>query len=98
MPVPTITAVGVASPSAHGHATTSTLTAARSTSPTVTLSGANDGTTPVLPSIPTTVQIKPTAAAIIITVGTNIPATLSAVLEMGAFVACASSTRSEERR
>ena len=77
LPVPTIIAVGVASPSAHGHAITSTLTAeinAWRKSP------------------PNTICPTKVAAAITRTLGTNTPETLSTTLCTGAFLFVASST------
>ena len=76
-PVPTITAVGVASPKAQGQAITST---------SVKTLRANEN------SFPAISQTAAAVTAIIITTGTKTPATLSAVFEMGAFLLCASST------
>ena len=76
-PVPTITAVGVASPKAQGQAITSTLVN--------TLSAKEI-------SLPAISHAAAVITAIVITTGTNTPATLSAVFEMGAFLFCASST------
>ena len=78
-PVPTMMAVGVARPKAHGQLMTSTEMAcvsARETSPAET-------------SIQTTNVTSATA----ITAGTKIPAILSATFSMGALVEVASSTR-----
>ena len=76
-PLPTIMATGVASPSAHGQLITSTDMPRASAYPNV---------------CPTSSQTIMVTAAMPITVGTNTPATLSAVLAMGAFVAAASLT------
>ena len=70
-PVPTITAVGVASPKAQGQAITSTL---------VNTFSAKEISFPAISHI--TVDIT----AMAITAGTKTPATLSAVFEMGAFL------------
>ena len=77
LPVPTIIAVGVARPSAQGHAITSTATN------TVT---AKDTLSPAIS------QPMQAIIAIIRTVGTNFAATTSASFAIGAFVPCASST------
>ncbi len=70
-------ATGVASPSAHGQLITRTV---------IALAIAN----PISPpAISHPVNVMP---AIIITVGTNIPDTLSAILAIGAFVDAASET------
>ena len=76
-PVPTISAVGVASPSAHGQAMISTATAAVK---------ANVAVSPV-PS-----QKPSVAAASAITIGTNTPETRSASRWTGALPVWASST------
>ena len=76
-PVPVITAAGVARPSAQGQAITSTDVHTRKI---------KDASAPAI------AHSMPAASAIPITVGTKMPATLSAVLEMGAFLPCASST------
>ena len=79
-PLPTIKAVGVARPSAHGHAMISTATAAVNESATrLTLS-------------PSTYQPMKVRIEIAITVGTNTLLTLSAKRCTGAFVDCASRT------
>ncbi len=77
MPVPTIIAVGVASPRAHGHDITST---------DIPIDNAND--TP----FPSKSHTKDVTTAIEITTGTNIPLTLSASFAIGAFDDAASST------
>ncbi len=77
-PVPTMIAVGVARPSAHGQAMTSTataLTSARAASPATHQVSANVN------------------AAITTTTGTKMPLTRSARRWMGAFDPCASATR-----
>ena len=68
-PVPTIIDVGVASPKVHGHAITST-----------------DTKNEIADTIPAPViyQIIPVIIAITITIGTKYPATMSAILEIGA--------------
>ena len=76
-PVPTITAVGVASPSAHGHEMTSTHTACESAAPT---------------SPATTIHTMKSSTASPMTTGTNTPDILSASFSTGAFVEVASST------
>ena len=76
-PVPTMMAVGVASPSAQGHAMTSTATKMVSTKEIS------------LP--PTTSHRSAATTAMHMTVGTKYPATRSASLEMGAFFPWASS-------
>ena len=76
-PVPTMMAVGVARPSAHGQETTSTDTA---------MVNANSGV------CPTASQTAAATTAIAMTIGTNTPATLSASLAMGALELVASST------
>ena len=78
-PLPTMIAVGVARPSAHGQATTSTATPVvreRARSPLETMYHTTD-----------------VNAATPITIGTKMPATVSASFCTGALVACASSTR-----
>ena len=77
-PVPTIMAVGVASPSAQGQDTTRTETA---------MVKANSKVAPK--NSHTMAEIT----AMVITTGTNTPATLSASLAMGALELVASSTR-----
>ena len=77
LPVPAISAAGVAKPSAHGQETTSTLTALfRALSAPA-------------PRIIHTIKVT---TAMPITDGTNIPATLSASFAIGTFVEFASST------
>ena len=76
-PVPAITAAGVASPSAHGHAITSTATA---------LSNACDQSPAASP------HANSVTLAMAITTGTNTALTLSTMRWIGAFLACASST------
>ena len=70
-------AVGVARPMAQGQAMTSTLVNTLSTKDT---------------SCPAISQTMAASTAIAITMGTKTPATLSAILEMGAFLPWASST------
>ena len=77
LPVPAMSAAGVASPKAHGHETTSTLTA---------IFIANEK------GLPTMSHTASATSAIHITTGTKIPATLSASFAMGTFVEFASST------
>ena len=77
-PVPTMMAVGVASPRAQGQAITSTEVNTRSTK---------------AKGCPAMAQAIAASTAMPMTVGTNTPATLSAVLEMGAFFPWASSTK-----
>ena len=77
-PVPTMMAVGVARPSAHGQETTSTDTA---------MVMANSKLAPHKS------QTAMAARAMAMTAGTNTPATLSASLAMGALEDVASSTR-----
>ena len=77
LPIPTISAVGVASPKAQGHAITSTATA-------------DCIACCSLPAM--SHHASPVTAAIAITAGTNTAATLSATLCTGAFEPCASST------
>ena len=77
-PVPTIIAVGVARPSAHGHDTTRTDTA-------IVSANSKDA--------PTMSHIIAADSAITITTGTNTPATLSASFAIGALELVASSTR-----
>ena len=79
MPLPTIIATGVASPSAHGQLITSTLIALASAKPKLS---------------PPSIHAAPAITAIIITAGTNTPDTLSAIFDIGAFVAAAFSTSS----
>ncbi len=78
LPVPTIIAVGVANPKAHGQAINNTETK------TVRI---NSGFCPAIS------QTKAAATAIAITIGTNIADILSASLAIGAFEFCVSSTR-----
>ena len=78
LPVPTIIAVGVASPSAHGQAITRT---------DINIVRENSNV-----SCPIKYQPNPEIRAIVITNGTNIPDTLSAKLAIGAFLPWASST------
>ena len=77
-PVPTMMAVGVARPRAQGQAITSTEVNTRSTKEK---------------GCPATAQAMAASSAMPMTVGTKTPATLSAVLEMGAFLPWASSTK-----
>ena len=77
MPLPTMMATGVASPSAQGHEMTRTAMA---------LSRAIETPTPLISH---TIM---TNSAIPMTVGTNIPETLSAIRAIGALVAAASLT------
>lgn len=70
-PVPTMIAVGVARPSAQGQAITSTEVNTLRTK---------------VKSFPAMAQITAASTAMAMTVGTKIPATLSAVREMGAFL------------
>ena len=70
-PVPTMIAVGVARPSAQGQAITSTEVNTLRTK---------------AKSFPAMAQITAASTAMAMTVGTKIPATLSAVREMGAFL------------
>ena len=77
MPLPTIMATGVASPRAQGHEITKTdMPRARAK----------------LRFCPETIQAIVTIIATIITNGTNIPETLSAIRAIGALVAAASET------
>ncbi len=78
LPVPTIMAVGVASPKAHGHEITKTETAYINDVPTL------------LEIIIQTIKV---ASAMPITTGTNMPLILSANFSMGALVLVASSTK-----
>ena len=77
-PVPTIIAVGVASPNAQGHAITNTDTKIVSTN---------------VNSYPRSIHTMEAITAIAITAGTKYPATTSANLDIGAFFPCASSIR-----
>ena len=77
LPLPTITATGVARPSAHGQLITSTEIPRASAYPKL---------------CPTASQTQNAINAITITQGTNTPDTLSAIFEIGAFVAEASLT------
>ena len=77
-PVPTMIAVGVARPSAHGQDTTSTDTAIVSANSNVA---------------PHSSHTTAATTAMAITTGTNTPATLSASLAIGALELVASSTR-----
>ena len=77
MPLPTIIATGVASPSAHGQLITSTEIPRANANPNV---------------CPASSQIIVVTTAIVITAGTNTPETRSAILAIGAFVAAASLT------
>ena len=70
-------ATGVARPSAQGQLTTSTAIPLASAYPN---------------GCPTNIQISVTITAIMMTIGTNIPDTLSAILAIGALVAAASLT------
>ena len=76
-PVPTMMAVGVANPRAQGQAMTSTDVNTRSTKEK---------------GCPAMAQMTAASSAMPMTTGTNTPATLSAVLEIGAFRPWASST------
>src|SRR5699024_1545580 len=78
LPVPTIIAVGVAKPKAHGQAITRT---------EMVIDKAN-----IHDSCPRKYQASPEIAAKPITMGTKIPDTLSANLAIGALDPCASST------
>ena len=77
MPLPTIIATGVASPSAHGQLITSTEIPRANANPNV---------------CPASSQTIVVTTAIVITAGTNTPETRSAILAIGAFVAAASLT------
>ena len=77
MPLPTMMATGVASPSAQGQLMTSTEIALARAKPTV------------CPARSHTISVT---MAMAITAGTNTPDTRSATLAMGAFVAAASLT------
>ena len=77
LPLPTIIATGVASPKAQGQLITRT---------EIPLAKANPTLSPIKSQ--TTIVI----IAIVITTGTNMPDTLSAILAIGAFVAEASLT------
>ena len=79
LPVPTIIATGVASPSAHGQLITKI---------EIAIENANSTVAPIASQMP------PAINAIMITAGTKIPAILSASLAIGAFEALASSTSS----
>ena len=70
-------ATGVASPSAHGQLITRTEIALASEYPT---------------GLHTSIQITNVTIAMLITIGTNTPDTLSATFAIGAFVAAASLT------
>ena len=76
-PLETMIATGVASPSAHGQLTTRTATALVNAYGT---------------GLPVRIHIKNTIKAMVMTEGTNIPETLSAIFAMGAFVEEASLT------
>ena len=78
MPVPTITAVGVASPNAHGHAMTSTAT--------------NRSIAGVNPSPTQSHHARNVTKAIPMTTGTNTLATASAMRWMGALLCCVACT------
>ena len=77
LPFPTIMATGVASPSAHGQLMTRTDTPLASANPKL---------------LPHAIHTIIVTTAIIITVGTNIPETLSATFAIGALPAAASLT------
>ncbi|MNY19054.1 hypothetical protein D3C86_1524700 [compost metagenome] len=77
LPTPTIIAVGVANPKAHGHAITNTVTAAR-----------RPCTKPLSP--PNTIHNTKVISAMPITTGTKIPAILSTSFCTGALLPCAS--------
>mmetsp|Transcript_8814 Transcript_8814/g.37270 ORF Transcript_8814/g.37270 Transcript_8814/m.37270 type:complete len:315 (+) Transcript_8814:2761-3705(+) len=88
-PVPTITAVGVARPSAHGHAMTSTVMANRKENRNVpSLSVHAVGTAPAFAAANHAIHV---AVAVATTNGTNLDETASAYAWMGAFDVCASS-------
>ncbi len=98
MPLPTIRAVGVASPSAQGHAITSTAIMAARASVTAPSVGSTHGSTRLAarrtarngPGMTShMVSVKPAMTS---TVGTKIPVTLSANSWMGTLVPWASST------
>lgn len=76
-PVPTMMAVGVARPSAHGHEMTSTLMACDMAVSSVE---------------PPSIHTANVTTAMTMTTGTNTPDILSAIFSMGAFVDVASST------
>ena len=78
MPVPTITAVGVASPNAHGHAITNTAT--------------NRSIAGVKPSPTKSHHVRNVTKAIPMTTGTNTLATASAMRWMGALLCCVACT------
>ena len=75
--MPTIIAVGVANPNAQGHAITNT-----------DIKNVNEAINPA----PLIYQAIPVIIEINITIGTKYPEIISAILEMGAFDPCASST------
>ena len=77
MPFPTMMATGVASPSAHGQLMTSTEIPRAKANPMV---------------CPASSQPIIVMTAIVITAGTKMPETLSAIFAIGAFVAAASDT------
>ena len=78
LPVPTMIAVGVASPNAHGQAMTRT-------EMVIVRANTHD-------SCPRKYQASPETRAKTITIGTNTPETLSASLAIGALDPCACST------
>ena len=78
LPVPTIMAVGVARPNAHGHAITN-----------IDINIVSENT---ISFPPTKYQSNELTIAITKTVGTKYPDTVSANFAIGAFVPCASST------
>ena len=85
-PVPTMIAVGVARPMAHGQAMTSTAT--------ILISARVKASTldPIAGAGTITSQVKKVIAAIRITAGTKMPDTWSASFWIGALLPCASST------
>ncbi|KAF5053511.1 hypothetical protein DSECCO2_397590 [anaerobic digester metagenome] len=85
LPVPTMMAVGVARPRAHGQAITSTVMKMVREKVKACSSGAKAGT-------PRKYQAKKATSAMVMTVGTNIAETRSASLWMGALATWASST------
>ena len=87
LPVPTMTAVGVASPIAHGQATTSTATELTSARVKVVMSEL------IGSGGPKKYQPRNVSAAIPSTTGTKMAETWSASFWIGALLPCASSTR-----
>ncbi len=90
-PVPTMIAVGVASPNAHGQATTSTATAAMMAMIQGLLAPCMPPDALAAPTLPTIVQVMKVRAAITSTTGTKMPAIVSARRWIGAFDPCACS-------